>query len=193
MGYAYKQLFATKYVTPVIRLNGTEMDNVRQTMKRMAEALPSCRAHDMLGHLVNYLTLRIADILHDRAIDLAGVVSRPDELFRLFRRMLAENYKLGHSISYYARRLNVSEAYLSRAVRKVSGKTINHYITTTLLAKAKHELIFRDLTIKEIAVDSGFSDQSAFGKFFKKQSGLSPLMFRNSQTGRIAAGMVHRA
>ena len=192
MGYAYKQLFATKYVTPVIRLNGTEMDNVRQTMKLMAEALPSCRAHDMLGHLVNYLTLRIADILHDRAIDLAGVVSRPDELFRLFRRMLAENYKLGHSISYYARRLNVSEAYLSRAVRKVSGKTINHYITTTLLAKSKHEWIFRDLTIKELAEDLGFSDQSAFGKFFKKQSGLSPLMFRNSQTGRSVAGMVHR-
>lgn len=193
MGYAYKQLFATKYVTPVIRLNGTEMDNVRQTMKLMAEALPSCRAHDMLGHLVNYLTLRIADILHDRAIDLAGVVSRPDELFRLFRRMLAENYKSGHSISYYARRLNVSEAYLSRAVRKVSGKTINLFFISPVVPIANHELIFRDLTIKEIAEDLGFSDQSAFGKFFKKQSGLSPLMFRNSQTGRIAAGMAHRA
>lgn len=32
--------------------------------------------------------------------------------------------------------------------------------------------------VKEIADRYGFSDQSAFGKFFKKKTGLSPLAFR---------------
>jgi len=89
--------------------------------------------------------------------------------------------------------LSISEAYQFWAARKVSGKSINHFFISPVVPIANHELIFPDLTIKELAVDSGFSDQSAFGKFFKKQSGLSPLMFRNSHTDRSAAGMVHRA
>ncbi len=176
--YTYKQLFSSKYVTPVIHLQPAEMDSVEKTMQLMAGALSSCHAQEMMGHLVNFLTLRIVETLRNHDLQLTESVSRPDELFRRFRKLLALHYRTGHSISYYADRLNVSEAYLSRAVRKASGKTINHYITSTLVNKAKHDLIFKDSNIKEIALDLGFSDQSSFGKFFKKEVGLSPLMFR---------------
>lgn len=40
-------------------------------------------------------------------------------------------------------------------------------------------MIFTVLTVKEIAEKLGFSDQSSFGKFFKKESGTSPTNFRD--------------
>lgn len=179
-GYAYKELFSPKYATPVLHLQPGEMASVQKTMELMAGTLTACPAREMIGHLVNFLSLRIVEMLHERHLDLVGNVKRTDELFRSFRKLLALHYRKGHSISFYANRLNVSEAYLSRAVRKASGKTINHYITTTLVNRAKHDLIFKDANIKEIAEDLGFADQSSFGKFFKKEAGLSPLMYRNN-------------
>ncbi|MBP7857120.1 MAG: AraC family transcriptional regulator [Prevotella sp.] len=178
--FAYMQLFATQPTKPAITLEAQELGSIKKTMEVIADAITLCGAQEMLSHLTNFLSLRIVEILRQRNLDTPATLSRPDELYRQFRKMLAKDYRKGHSISYYAERLHVSEAYLSRAVRKASGKTVNHYITTTLINNAKHDLIFSDANIKEIAENLGFADQSSFGKFFKKEAGLSPMMFRNS-------------
>ena len=109
----------------------------------------------------------------------AGRVSRADTIFRLFRKLLAENYRKEHELLFYATSLNVSRTYLSRMIRQVSGKTVNDYIKEVLYRDARRLLIFTDLTVKEIAEQLGFSDQSSFGKFFKKESGTSPANFRD--------------
>ena len=40
------------------------------------------------------------------------------------------------------------------------------------------------MEVKEIADTLGFSDQSAFGKFFAKKTGLSPLKYRQEREDR---------
>ena len=37
-----------------------------------------------------------------------------------------------------------------------------------------------ELTIQQIAEKMSFSDQSSFGKFFKKHTGVSPLKYRQN-------------
>jgi transcriptional regulator GlxA family with amidase domain len=37
-----------------------------------------------------------------------------------------------------------------------------------------------ELTIQQVAEAMSFSDQSSFGKFFKKHTGLSPLKYRQN-------------
>jgi AraC-like DNA-binding protein len=37
-----------------------------------------------------------------------------------------------------------------------------------------------EMTIQQIAEELSFADQSSFGKFFKKQTGLSPLKYRQT-------------
>ena len=64
-------------------------------------------------------------------------------------------------------------------IRQISGKTVNNYIAEALYTDARRLLVFTDLTVKEIAEQLGFSDQSSFVKFFKKKSETSPANFRD--------------
>ena len=47
-----------------------------------------------------------------------------------------------------------------------------------LYSEACTLLSYSQLSIQEIATVMNFSDQSSFGKFFRKKSGLSPIEFR---------------
>jgi transcriptional regulator GlxA family with amidase domain len=60
--------------------------------------------------------------------------------------------------------------------RVSAGKLIS-----TLRSELAAELL-RDpeLSIQQIALKLSFSDQSSFGKFFKKHAGISPLKYRQS-------------
>ena len=59
-----------------------------------------------------------------------------------------------------------------------SGMTIRAYANLLKLEDAKKLLSETDLSITEIALDTGFNDVSYFIKLFKKQFGISPLKYR---------------
>lgn len=176
--YVYKQLYNSSYTIFVLRLDD-DVEYIRKTLELTYHYLTSDHPAEMTRSLGNFLLLQITEIFHTRNVHSAGRVSRSDTIFRLFRKLLAENYRKEHELLFYATSLNVSRTYLSRMIRQVSGKTVNDYITEVLYRDARRLLIFTDLTVKEIAEKLGFSDQSSFGKFFKKESGTSPANFRD--------------
>lgn len=177
--YAYKSLYNTSSMTLALRLDNDDFAYVHKTLELLVHSLTSNYPVEMMSHLVNFLLLKITKIIDNKRACTSGRISRPDELFRLFRGLLAEHYRHEHTIAFYADRLHVSRPYLSRIIRQVSGKTVNIYIKEALLTEAKRLLVFTDLAIKSIAESLGFADQSSFGKFFKKETGVSPLNFRN--------------
>lgn len=176
--YVYKRLYNSSYTTYVLRLEDGDTGHIRKTLDLMSHYFTSDHPEEMAGSLVNFLLLQITEIFHRQNVHPAGRVRRSDALFRLFRKLLAENYRQVHDLQFYADTLNVSQTYLSRVVRQISGKTVNDYIAEALYRDARRLLVFTDLTVKEIAEQLGFSDQSSLGKFFKKKSGTSPANFR---------------
>jgi len=68
---------------------------------------------------------------------------------------------------------------LSAAIKEASGKTAGDWMTEMLMLEAKVLLQDKQLTIAQIADQLKFIDPSHFGKFFKAQTGVSPLAFRN--------------
>lgn len=69
-------------------------------------------------------------------------------------------------------------------MKQVTGHTVKAHLAELLCADARRLLSCSDLDIKEIADTLGFSDQSAFGKFFVRQTGCSPLRFRRERATR---------
>ena len=61
-----------------------------------------------------------------------------------------------------------------------SERTAIQWIETFTILKAQHYLGSTKLSVKEIAYELNFPDQSVFGRYFKKHLGISPSAYRNN-------------
>jgi AraC family transcriptional activator of pobA len=106
-------------------------------------------------------------------------MSRSQQLTRQFKSLLTTHYKEIKSPSAYADMLNITENYLNEVIRKQTGFSISYWIRAELVLEAKRLLYYTSLDAKEIAHNLGYEDHTYFFKLFKKESGMSPLSFRN--------------
>ena len=86
--------------------------------------------------------------------------------------------KQHRDVEFYADMLHVSTQTLTDIVYDASYQSASKFIADRLYHEARLLLHRSDLTIQDIADELGFSDQSAFGKFFKKHEHITPAEFR---------------
>ena len=75
-----------------------------------------------------------------------------------------------------------SKSTLLVGFKKSFGITVGDYITEQRLKAAEELLCGSERSINEIALDTGFSDQSYFSKVFSQSRGVSPKEFRIKNT-----------
>ena len=165
---------------PIVSLKPEKSRYLRQTFDLFSSDLRGFKiyTHGIISHLCCLLLLQTADTFCQSNHHMPVYVKRSGEIFRKFRKLLTAHYRQHHDIGFYADELNISTTYLSRIVKQTTGNTVRFLISELLCADARRMLVCTDLDIKEIASQLGFSDQSVFGKFFVKKTGLSPLKFR---------------
>lgn len=98
--------------------------------------------------------------------------------FRFFDLVFA-NFKEQHEVSFYAELLCITPIQLSRAVKRVMGKSALQVIHDIIMIEAKIQLRKLDMSVQRVADYLNFSDQASFSKFFKKHIGVSPMMFKH--------------
>jgi AraC family transcriptional activator of pobA len=99
-------------------------------------------------------------------------------LFAKFKQLLNRNYMHERKLEFYANHLHVMPKSLSAAVKKQTGRSAGKWIDETIALEAKVLLQNKTLTVSQISGMLNFSDQSVFGKFFRANSGLSPVAYR---------------
>lgn len=104
--------------------------------------------------------------------------TRFDDLNLKFQQLLLQHDKVQHNLKFYADSLFITPKYLIHAIKNASGKTPGKLIDEAIIAEAKLLLMDHDNSIAMIAEDLHFSDQAAFSKFFKKNTGITPISFR---------------
>ena len=77
-----------------------------------------------------------------------------------------------------AEHVSMSKSHISKIFNEGMGVSISTYINRTCIERSKRLLKSTTLTIAEIAVLTGFEDQSYYTKQFKAETGLSPKEFR---------------
>lgn len=166
----------------ILRPEPDAWEHLRRTALLFAGGLSpytTCR-RGIVRHWCGLFLLQITEILHrdnNRPTDPI-CVKRTVLLFREFKRLSVEHYLHHHDVGFYADALHISSTYLSRIVKRTTGHTVYAHLAGLLCAEARRYLESTDKDIKEIADRLGFADQSAFGKFFRSQTGVSPSRHR---------------
>ncbi len=107
-----------------------------------------------------------------------GKNPRQEEIAVTFLKLLSKHYKEERELGFYADKMNMSVKYLSISIKAITDCPPSVFITNSTLDEAKRLLVQTSDHISSISNDLNFSDQYAFGKFFKKHTSLSPLNYR---------------
>lgn len=178
----------TKYAVkmfrkPVMHLNEEEGLHLKRRFDDIDRTLRNKSHHYYSMTVVNVLIAFFLDLSHffeqHEKDDEGGVnASRYELMTKSFAELLTENFRKEHKVEYYAQRLNVSNHYLSFLVKKVTGQTPSDFIYEMLYCEARALLLRADLSVQEVSSLLCFSDQSSFGKFFKRRAGESPFAYK---------------
>lgn len=98
-------------------------------------------------------------------------------LYDRFMELLTRYHTQERQVKFYAEKLCVSPKYLSMAVKDFSGKSPSDWIAEYVVAEAKSLLYYSQLSTLEVAFRLNFQSQAAFSKFFKQNTGISPLKY----------------
>lgn len=165
---------------PIVALTNRQSDYLQKAMQLFTyqQERKSVYQDGILRYLCGVVLLQMADIFEAKAPQDAENLKRQKDLFRQFKKLLMTNYRQQHTIAFYADQLHISNAYLSRIIKSVTGRTVLSHINELLCADACRLLECTNMDIKEIANLLGFTSQSAFGKFFMRQQKTTPLKYR---------------
>jgi signal transduction histidine kinase/DNA-binding response OmpR family regulator len=75
----------------------------------------------------------------------------------------------------------ISKVQLYRKVKNLLNCSVNDYIITTRLQKAKYFLQHEDLSISEVAFKTGFGSSTYFSTVFKSRFGVKPSEFKEGK------------
>ena len=107
--------------------------------------------------------------------------TRNEIIMEDFLKLVLKYCKQERSLSFYADRLYITTKYLSVAVKNVSGKTAGQWLDDYIILEAKSLIKTTDMTIQQISDELNFPSQSFFGKFFKREVGMSPKQYRDTE------------
>jgi AraC family transcriptional regulator, transcriptional activator of pobA len=97
-----------------------------------------------------------------------------------FKKLVENHLHDWHKVDDYAGSLCLSPRYLAELIGKATGQSPKEYISGQLTIEAKRFALFSDLSVKEIGFRLGFDDPARFSRFFRQNTGLSFLEFRQT-------------
>jgi AraC-like DNA-binding protein len=166
---------------PVVSLTPREIQVYSNYYQTIREKM-SDRGHHYRTNLVKALLLAMF-------YDMSNVIWRveqqesksqtsADVIFANFIRLLEQHFRQERRVSWYAEQLCITPKYLSEIVKQVSKRTPNEWIDNYVILEISVLLKNSTKSIKEIAEELQFPNQSFLGKYFKEHIGVSPSQYR---------------
>ena len=175
-------LFVFARTQPVLKLEQRECDVFKEffyVIKKKINDTNNFFRKDLIRTLLLAMFYDVGNIIY-RVRNFGKVQVPSEKLFTRFLRLVQTNCKRERRVSWYAQQLCISPKYLSLVVKRISGRTalewIENYVTMELRVALKNST----RSIKEIAEDMNFPNQSFLGKYFKEHVGMTPSEYRKS-------------
>jgi AraC-like DNA-binding protein len=178
----WQQQYMTMYNNPHIELNETSLYSM-------------CTFYTMMHHLAsdveNPFRIQVLENLI-RVFYYGGIRHLPSQteskpsgknnIVDHFMELVQEHYRKERLIGFYADKLCITPKYLSKLVKETTGRSAGDWIERHVTLEARAMLQSSDMTIQQIATSLNFPNQSFFGKYFKRATGISPKQYRNNKS-----------
>lgn len=176
--------YFTSQFSPVWQLQKKDAATVLSIARQLKLRTDSLTKHpfgqELLQHTFYLFLFEMAGLSKRYAQQINKQLSRKESLLLQFISLVQQQFKTQRSVQEYARQLNITPKYLTETIKEVSGKNAGDIIDEHVLLEAKLHLDNPQNSIAQIADELNFGDQSIFGKFFKRLTGLSPKEYRQS-------------
>jgi AraC-like DNA-binding protein len=139
-------------------------EGYRQSLSDVGAVKP-----DMVRSYVKIMTICAQYLTLSNAIP-----SEKPSIAELTKRFIHENFSSKIGIKEMCEEIGCSKSTLITSFKKSYGITVNRYLTDVRLKEAVRMLVGGERNIGEIAIATGFSDQSYFSKVFSAKYGMPP-------------------
>ncbi len=128
---------------------------------------------ELLRENVVALHDRIITSLHDK------LRSRSYRYVHNARKYILENYADPNlSMSTIAEYVGINDSYLGRLFKETYGKSVNQFLNETRINNARQALENKNVLIKDIYTEVGFTTVQNFMRVFKQVTGMTPSEYR---------------
>ncbi|MDR0195505.1 MAG: helix-turn-helix domain-containing protein [Myroides sp.] len=167
--------------TPYIKLNEREVDMMSHLFWKLNQE--QCQKEtfndDLLVRMfLNVILIEAERIYNKQSTATPFVLSRKEQLVAKYQLLVTQKAIELKQVNQYADLLNVHPHYLNDVVKEISSQPASYFIHKYLIEESKSRLIQTNATVAQIAIDLNFTEESYFGRFFKKKTGLTPLQYR---------------
>lgn len=147
----------------------------------------AARLYDEYCHIEDASSLIVEGLI----MEIVGHASRSEWRFSDAPRWLTrahevicENFSEPYSLAAVAGIVGIHPTHLARGFRRYYGQSIGEYLQRIRIDYACRKLREDKDSLVEIALGSGFSDQSHFSKTFRRLTGQTPSAFRRKSRER---------
>lgn len=164
-----------------LRLGAAEAAFVEQVLANLEAEhhRPGLWQHQLLSAHLTVLLTYLSRLYTEQVPSPAAAAGQ--RVLHAYQARVEESFRELHEVGAYAALLQLPARQLSEVVKAQSGKPAIKHVHERLVLEARRLLVHSDQSLKEIAFELGFSEASYFSRFFKRETGLTPLAYRASR------------
>jgi len=178
-------LFLKFVENPTLALTPEESRSMRGMIAQIERETRGPETHfsfDILSGLIAATIYKVGDIMYHYLAEHPegqnNSHNRAEEYFKQFTHLLGEHFREERSVGFYARQLCITPKYLTTLIKRISGQSVSEWIDNYVILEAKTLLKYSTMSIQEIAYYLNFPNQSFFGSYFKRNTGMSPSQYK---------------
>ena len=174
------------YFNPTMKLDEEEIQLMKECTDRIIDQIKRKDCPNQIA-LIRLATtwhhVELDNIMQKRqndTTDNSKPLTRIQTLARQLYRLIVNNYRKEHQVSFYSEQMCLTPQYLNQITNKVFGETLSYIISNLLFSTARAMILSSEMSLQEIADELYFPDQASFSKFIKKKAGVSPNALRKT-------------
>ena len=178
-------LFLKFVENPALTLTPEESRSMRGMIAQIERETRGPETHfsfDIVSGLIAATIYKVGDIMYhylaEHPEEQNNSHNRAEEYFKQFTHLLGEHFREERSVGFYARQLCITPKYLTTLIKRISGQSVSEWIDNDVILEAKTLLKYSTMSIQEIAYYLNFPNQSFFGSYFKRNTGMSPSQYK---------------